>query len=79
MLDKGNVMMVGVGNLCARTNLLIYLFIHSSKSFTAEGNSRYYMSKAKSKNIQLTLVFTNMVFSEFLNVSNKKSRSLQFG
>ena len=23
--------------------------------------------------------FTNMVFSEFLNISNKKSRSLQFG
>ena len=29
--------------------------------------------------IQLTLVFTNMVFTEFLNISNKKSRSLQFG
>ena len=29
--------------------------------------------------LQLTLVFTNMVFTEFLNISNKKSRSLQFG
>ena len=29
--------------------------------------------------IQLTLVFTNMVFTEFLNISNKKSRFLHFG
>ena len=29
--------------------------------------------------VQLTLVFMNMVFTEFLNISNKKSRSLQFG
>ena len=28
------------------------------------------------KLLQLTLVFANMVFSEFLNISNKKSRSL---
>ena len=33
----------------------------------------------KNLTLQLTLVFTNMVFSEFLNISNKKSRSLQFG
>ena len=33
----------------------------------------------KELTLQLTLVFTNMVFTEFLNISNKMPRSLQFG
>ena len=39
------------------------------------------INKAKNPfyKVQLTLVFTNMVFSEFQNILNKKSRSLQFG
>ena len=75
------------GEKTYKANLNIPKWIHDIiKSVFIELSSDNLLSKClhgrtqnSKESLRLTLVFTNMVFTEFLNITNKKSRSLQFG